>query len=210
MAWRTLDVGYAGAGNGGPPAVAPAEVLLRSTDPDVAGHSRHVGVIADAIAARLGVSEEERERIALAARLHDIGKVEVPSAILQKEGSLSTEEWALMRRHTIAGERIVGSVEAVADVGSLVRHSHERWDGGGYPDGLRGDEIPLASRIIFCADAYQVMRSERPYSPRRSAAEALMELRRCSGTQFDPLVVEALCDLIRPDLQQQPESPREQ
>jgi HD-GYP domain-containing protein (c-di-GMP phosphodiesterase class II) len=201
MARRTLDLGHTSVGNGAAFAVAPADELLLTADPDVASHSRHVGVIAGAIATRLGISGDALDRLVLAARLHDIGKMEIPSEILRKEGTLSADEWALIQRHTITGERIICSADTLADVGRLVRHSHERWDGRGYPDGLRGEEIPLASRIIFCADAYQVMRSGRPYNRRRSAEDALAELRRCSGTQFDPRVVEALSELIRPTQQ---------
>jgi two-component system cell cycle response regulator len=113
--------------------------------------------------------------------------------ILSKPGALDPDEWAFMRRHTIIGERIVAGAPALAQVGRLVRSSHERWDGTGYPDELRGESIPIGSRIISVCDAFDAMVTERPYKARRSMGDALAELRRCMGTQFDPAVVEAFC-----------------
>jgi HD-GYP domain-containing protein (c-di-GMP phosphodiesterase class II) len=117
--------------------------------------------------------------------------VAVPDSILTKQGPLDSEEWEFIRRHTIIGERIISAAPALLRVAMLVRHSHERWDGGGYPDGLAGAEIPLGARIVAVADAFDAMTSPRPYSLPRTPEAALDELRRCAGSQFDPDVVEA-------------------
>ena len=139
------------------------------------------------------------------AQLHDVGKVAVPSEILNKPGPLTCDEWAVIREHTVIGERILRSVPEMAEVATIVRHSHEHWDGSGYPDGLAGEAIPLASRIILCADAFHAIRSNRPYREGRCAAEAFTELRGCSGTQFDPTVVAAFIDVAE-DLRRQKEN----
>ncbi|HEX5910184.1 MAG TPA: HD domain-containing phosphohydrolase, partial [Thermoleophilaceae bacterium] len=137
------------------------------------------------------LDEDEVANVRHAAELHDVGKVAVPDDILSKPGPLDDEEFAFIRRHTLIGERIISAAPALSEVARLVRSSHERWDGTGYPDGLAGEEIPLASRIVFAADAFDAMTSTRPYNTPRSADEAIRELRACAGTQFDPVVVEA-------------------
>lgn len=123
------------------------------------------------------------------AELHDIGKLAVPDAILNKPGPLDEEEWTFMRRHTLVGERILAAAPALADVARLVRSSHERFDGSGYPDHLVGESIPLGARVIAVCDAWDAMTTDRPYRRAMEHAEALAELERCSGTQFDPAVV---------------------
>jgi len=156
-----------------------------------------VSTVADttrSVAARLGLDGAELEDVVRAAELHDIGKTAIPDAILYKPGRLDSEEWRFMRRHAIIGEKILSAAPALAQTAKLVRSTHERPDGNGYPDGLRGEEIPLGSRIIFVCDAFDAMTSQRPYQSQRSTAEALAELRRCAGTQFDPDVVEAFCE----------------
>ena len=135
--------------------------------------------------------EDQLQPIRHAAELHDVGKVGIPDAILTKPGPLDAEEWAFMRRHTIIGERIVAGAPALAQVARLVRSSHERWDGAGYPDQLAAEAIPIGSRIIAVCDAFDAMVSERPYQAARGTTAALAELRRCSGAHFDPAVVEA-------------------
>jgi HD-GYP domain-containing protein (c-di-GMP phosphodiesterase class II) len=135
----------------------------------------------------------------MAAELHDIGKTGIPDAILVKAGPLDEDEWRFMRRHTLIGERIVRAAPSLAPAADLVRSSHEHLDGSGYPDGLSGDAIPLGSRIIAACDAFNAMTSDRPYRKTRAAADAVIELRRCAGTQFDPDVVEALAQLIETD-----------
>jgi HD-GYP domain-containing protein (c-di-GMP phosphodiesterase class II) len=154
----------------------------------------HLGGIADlaeSTALSLQLSHDVVEQVRHATELHDVGKVAVPDAILTKPGPLDEEEWAFIRRHTIIGERIIGAAPALLRVAALVRHSHERWDGGGYPDALAGADIPLGARIVAVADAFDAITSPRPYSRPRTAEAALEELARCAGTQFDPVVVEA-------------------
>ncbi len=183
-------------------AVSPAErrrlattmgrSMLVATSIETARHSDDVVVIVRALCRHLGVEGGEREDVLAAARLHDVGKASVPEAVLHKAGALTAAEWKLMRNHTVVGEEIVASVGELDTIAQLIRSSHERWDGTGYPDGLKGEEIPFGSRIIFCADAFHAIRSDRPYRSGRPAPEVLAEVKRCSGTQFDPKVVEAL------------------
>ena len=170
------------------------DVLLRALaerNPQLRSQFSGVDDLAEATALNLQLSHDEVEQVRHAAELHDVGKVAVPDAILTKPGPLEDEEWAFIRRHTIIGERIIGAAPALTRVAALVRHSHERWDGGGYPDGLAGAEIPLGARIVAVADAFEAMTSPRPYSVPRTPEAALEELVRCAGTQFDPAVVEA-------------------
>jgi putative nucleotidyltransferase with HDIG domain len=166
--------------------------MLTYTGAGTAQHSKEVVLIAEAIGQKLGVLGQHAANLRAAAQLHDIGKACIPRRILEKPGRLDEPEWGLMRRHTIMGERILSSVTELQEIARIVRHSHERWDGGGYPDGLEGEQIPLASRIIFCADAFHAIRTDRPYRPGRSALEAVAEIERCAGSQFDPCVAEAL------------------
>jgi len=173
-------------------AVEIASAMLEVGSAETAAHSDDVDVITEGIARRLGFSGQRLDDTILAARLHDIGKLGIPLSIINKPGSLDRGEWKAIRRHTIIGEQILLAVPELRGVAHLVRHSHERWDGDGYPDGLAGEDIPLGSRIVFCADAYHAIRSDRPYREGRSAADALAEVRSCAGSQFDPVVVEAL------------------
>jgi two-component system cell cycle response regulator len=171
------------------------EVLLEALgerQPELRDHLVDVAELARDVALRIGIEGFELDEVVRAAKLHDVGKVAVPEAILNKPGPLDAEERAFIERHTIFGERIVCAAPALARLGPIIRASHERWDGDGYPDGLKGEEIPLASRIIFACDAYDAIRSKRAYSRSHTSAEALAEVRRCSGTQFDPAVIAAL------------------
>ena len=129
-----------------------------------------------------------------AAELHDVGKVAIPDAILNKPGPLDPLEWEFIRRHTLIGERIIAAAPALGPVAALVRSSHERWDGAGYPDKLTEQQIPVGSRIVAVADAFDAMTAERPYNAAMTPELALSELRRCAGTQFDPVVVDAFCE----------------
>jgi HD-GYP domain-containing protein (c-di-GMP phosphodiesterase class II) len=126
-----------------------------------------------------------------AAELHDVGKLAIPEEILNKPGPLSEDEWEFVRRHTVIGERILNAAPALEVAATIVRSTHERWDGTGYPDQLAGEAIPVAARIIAVCDAFDAMTSSRPYAPARTPQEAIRELVRCSGTQFDPTVVNA-------------------
>ena len=177
-------------------AIGIAQATLLASSAETGAHCRDVTRIADGLCLRLGVRGEERDLVLAAARLHDIGKVAIPDAILGKPAPLDPREWEIMRTHTIAGEEILVAVPELAEVAPLVRHSHERWDGCGYPDGLAGEEVPLASRIVLCADAFDAIRSDRPYRPGRPASAALREIRSHAGRQFEPDVVEALAELV--------------
>jgi HD-GYP domain-containing protein (c-di-GMP phosphodiesterase class II) len=175
------------------------DVLLRVLSekyPDLHTHLSDVSVLARHVAGRLGLSEREQELTELAAELHDIGKVAIPDAILDKPEPLDASEWSFMKRHTVIGERIIEAAPALTDVAPIVRASHERIDGTGYPDGLAGDEIPLPARIVAVCDAFDAMRARRPYKDPLSTDEALAELRRCAGAQFDPRIVEAFVSIV--------------
>ena len=170
------------------------DVLLRALaerNPFLRSHLGDVADLAETTALLLQLGHDEVEQVRHAAELHDVGKVAVPDAILTKPAPLDDEEWAFIRRHTIIGERIISAAPALTRVAALVRHSHERWDGRGYPDALAGPEIPLGARIVAVADAFDAMTSPRPYSTQRTPEAALEELERCACTQFDPSVVEA-------------------
>jgi diguanylate cyclase (GGDEF)-like protein len=172
------------------------DVLLKALEehhPDLGDHVHDVGQLAEVVARELGLGGQTLQHVRQAAELHDIGKVAVPTSILDKPGKLDSDEWAFIARHTIIGERILGAALALRPVARLVRASHEHFDGNGYPDGLRGHEIPLGARIVTVCDAYDAMTSERPYQRPLSHEDALAELRRCSGGQFDPAVVDAFC-----------------
>jgi two-component system cell cycle response regulator len=190
------------------PRTQARDVLMRMLSerhPDLHHHMRTVARLAQAIGARLGLGVEELDETVRGAELHDIGKMAVPDAILDKPGPLDEAEWSFIRRHTLIGEGILGVAPALAPIAQLVRSSHERFDGRGYPDGLGGEEIPLGSRIIFVCDAYDAMTSDRAYAPAMSREDAIDQLRRGSGGQFDPRVVDALCDtLAAGELDQKP------
>jgi two-component system cell cycle response regulator len=176
-----------------------SDVLLRALaerDTRLGVHLDDVAELACATALRLGVPEEQMEAARQSALLHDVGKVAIPDEILSKPGPLDEAEWAFVKRHTVIGERIISAAPALASVAKSVRSTHERYDGDGYPDGLGGDEIPLIARIVAVCDAYDAMITERAYRQARGKSKAVTELRRCSGTQFDPEVVEAFISCL--------------
>jgi two-component system, cell cycle response regulator len=206
-ALRTADQRmYTHKRSGRPPASAQTKsALLRAVTerhPELGEHLDGVGGLAFAVARRLGLEGEELERVRHAAELHDVGKVAIPDEILNKPGPLDDGEWAFMRRHTIIGERILCAAPALAPVARLVRSSHERMDGQGYPDNLTGEQIPLGARIVAVCDAYDAMITDRPYRAAHTSQAAVTELRCCAGTQFDPDVVEAFVATLahRPQL----------
>ena len=155
-------------------------------------HSETVVEMASHVADRLGLSEAEIGYVRGAALLHDIGKVAIPDTILHKPGALTEEEWELMRQHPVIGERILRAIPGLGPVARIVRHEHERFDGGGYPDGIAGEEIPIGSRIILACDAYHAMTSDRPYRQAMSHRDAVIELSQQAGSQFDPQVTGTL------------------
>ncbi len=173
-------------------ALAMATATLAAYDGNTASHSDDVVTLTIALAEQMGIEGRDRAYLLAAAELHDIGKVAVAPVILSKPSALEPHEWDVVREHTVTGERILGSVPELREVARIVRNCHERWDGQGYPDGLRGQQIPLAARVVFCADAFHAIRGDRPYRRGRSAAAALAEVEKHSGTQFDPAVVAAL------------------
>jgi diguanylate cyclase (GGDEF)-like protein/putative nucleotidyltransferase with HDIG domain len=176
-----------------------SSVLLRALaegDPRLGRHVEGVAELAEAVANELGLTELEVARVRLAAELHDIGKLAIPDAILEKPAALSGGEWDFVRTHTEIGERILRAAPALAHVASVIRSTHENYDGTGYPDGLAGEEIPLSARIVFVCDAYDAMTSPRPYRRPLSTVAAIHELRRCAGTQFDPAVVDACAGVL--------------
>jgi two-component system, cell cycle response regulator len=182
---------------------------LRERRPDLDEHLGGVARLAHAVARRLGMNATEVDEVTRAAELHDIGKMAVPDAILEKPAGLDEAETQLIRQHTIIGERILAVSPALRSVGLLVRHSHERYDGHGYPDGLVGDEIPLGARIIAACDAFDAMTTDRPYQPSIPVKDALEELRRCAGGQFDPYVIHAFCEEAESLMDDRPEPANE-
>jgi diguanylate cyclase (GGDEF)-like protein/putative nucleotidyltransferase with HDIG domain len=173
-------------------AVEALAIALLERDRYTGEHSESVVDMAAMVAAALGLSREEVEDVRAAALLHDIGKVGIPDAILNKPGPLTPEERTVMAEHPVIGERILRSIGGFSSVAAIVRHEHESFDGSGYPDGISGDRIPIGSRIILACDAYHAMTSDRPYRKRMSHADAFAELARCAGRQFDPDVTGAL------------------
>jgi diguanylate cyclase (GGDEF)-like protein len=179
------------------------DVLLRSLSerqPELHVHLRGTADLALAVGRELGMQGEELDDVAHAAELHDVGKIAIPDAILEKTDSLDETEWGFMRRHTIIGERILLAAPSLRSVARLVRSSHERWDGDGYPDGLRAEEIPLGARVVAVCDAFDAMTTNRPYRLRIGQPAALAELRRCAGSQFDPKVVQAFARVLEREM----------
>lgn len=160
------------------------------------GHSERVASLSLQLAQRIGLSSMEQERIHIGAHLHDIGKIGIPDAILNKPHKLTQDEFALMKQHPEIGSRIVGKVRVLEPVADIVRHHHERFDGRGYPDGLQGKVISIGARIVAVADSFDAMMSARPYRLARGLEEVLKEMQRCRGSQFDPDIVDALVLLV--------------
>ncbi len=171
--------------------------VLNERDPVLGEHIDGVAELCVAVGRRLGMDDGELPALRSAGALHDIGKLAIPDAILSKPGPLTEDEWQFVRRHTVIGERVLRAAPALAPVAPLVRSSHEHFDGGGYPDAIAGEQIPLASRIVAVCDAFDAMVTSRPYRAAMSEEAALAELRACAGTQFDPMVVEAFECVVR-------------
>jgi diguanylate cyclase (GGDEF)-like protein len=180
--------------------------VLTEQGGDLVRHLSRVAMLAGKTGVRLGMSADEIARIRLAAELHDIGKAAVPGVILEKTGPLDAQELAYLRQHSVIGERILAAAPALMNVAPIVRATHERADGNGYPDGLRLEQIPTAARVIAVVDAFDAMTSTRPYQRQRSDAEARAELRSAAGAQFDPAVVDAFIAVL--DERERPASPQ--
>lgn len=170
---------------------------LAEREPHLQVHLDGVEALSVAIGRTLGLEERELRVLARAAELHDLGKLAIPDGILSKPGPLDEQEWEFVRQHPLVGERILRGSPALQEVASIVRSTHEHWDGSGYPDGLAGEQIPLAARIVGACDAFAAMASRRPYRTALAPEAALAELERRAGTQFDPTVVRILAALVR-------------
>ncbi len=184
--------------------------VLSEGDEVLASPVSNVVRLATAVAQQLRLSEKEVALTRLTAELHDIGKTAIPETILNKPGPLDDEEWTFMRRHTLIGERILSAAPTLARIAPLVRSTHERSDGSGYPDGLSEDQIPLSARIVAVADAYDAMTAGRPYAPAVTREQATAELRRCAGTQFDPSVIDAFIAVLQAAKDKSASSPHDQ
>jgi HD-GYP domain-containing protein (c-di-GMP phosphodiesterase class II) len=166
--------------------VAALATAVEAKDVSTELHCERLAGLTARLGLEVGLRPDELEALAYGSLLHDVGKIGIPEAILRKTGSLTEEEWTVMRRHPEIGERICRPLVLSRSFASIIRHHHERWDGGGYPDGLRGDGIPLGARIVTLADAFDAMTHDRPYRPAMPFERAIEEIRRMSGSQFDP------------------------
>jgi two-component system, cell cycle response regulator len=177
-------------------AIATLSALAADSAPDVAAHMERTGRLAAAFVKELDVSDSLARLVVATARLHDIGMLGVPPWIMEKPGPLTRFELRLIREHTLIGQELLERRRDLLPIGTLVRSTHEWWDGSGYPDGLRGAAIPLPARIVAICDAFDAMTKPRAYSPSMSISGALAELQRGAGAQFDPGAVEIFCSLF--------------
>jgi diguanylate cyclase (GGDEF)-like protein len=173
---------------------------LREREPELDRHLKSVARLAIELGHAIHLDPEHLDEVARAAELHDIGKIAVPDVILHKRAPLNSNEWEMMREHPVIGERILSSAPAMTPVAKLVRATHERWDGRGYPDALAGDQIPLGARLIAICDAFVAMTEPRPWRTALTFEAAAAELRRCAGAQFDPALVTSFCGFVYPEL----------
>ena len=194
LLYEQLDRAYLGTAE----ALATA---LEAKDSYTAQHAHSIAEWAEAVGSRLGLAGRELRDVRYGAVFHDIGKIAIPEAILNKQGPLDAAEREIMERHTLVGEQILAPVDFLAGVRPIVRHEHERWDGRGYPDGLCGEQIPLGARIVLVCDAYHAMTSDRPYRAAMSDADARAELRAGAGTQFDPRVVDSFLAVLDAEIE---------
>lgn len=188
-AYRTMQEGYM-------QTISTLRSIVETRDIETRGHSDRVSLLAFDMAVKMGLPQELSEKIRVAGLFHDIGKVGVPDRILLKPSRLTQEEFAEIKKHPAAGARILEGLSQFSDLAPIVRGHHERMDGGGYPDGLSGENIPQGARIIAVADSFDAMVSNRQYRKRMSLEKALSELERCRGTQFDPSAVDAFKQLL--------------
>jgi len=179
---------------------------VEEKDPYTKGHSNNVRLYAKALADKLGFSEKKIERLEYAALLHDIGKIAISQEILDKPGPLTKKELEIVRQHPIIGERIISNVDFFKDIAPLVRHHHERWDGQGYPDGLRGEEIPFGARLLAVVDSFDAMTSNRPYRNALPLEQVLEIIEKNKGKQFDPDIAQAFLDYEIYNILKQPKN----
>ena len=171
--------------------------VVEADDEYTGMHCQEVVELAVEVADEMGLDAAQRRNVEFGALLHDVGKIAIPKEIINKPGRLDADEWALMKTHTIEGQKLLDQVGGfMREVGLIVRASHESWDGSGYPDGLAGEAIPLEARVVACCDAYNAMTTDRSYRRARPPAAAVEELQRCAGTQFDPRAVEAVVAVV--------------
>jgi HD-GYP domain-containing protein (c-di-GMP phosphodiesterase class II) len=181
--------------------------VVEADDDYTASHCRSVVELCAATGAELGLGADQMQELEIAALLHDVGKIAIPDQILNKPTRLTEEEFELMKTHTIEGQALLERVGGkLARIGEIVRSCHERWDGNGYPDGLAGEGIPLAARIVFCCDAYSAMTTDRPYRRAMAPEDAIAELRSNAGTQFEPGVVDAVVSVVNQGLMEETEA----
>ena len=190
---------------GSPAAVQALAAAIEERDHYTREHSDEVVRLSRGVAMMLGLPNDDVERIAHGALLHDVGKLAMPAELLSKQGPLTPAEWAIMSQHPIAGERILARTKDLAAVAPIVRHEHEHWDGTGYPDGLEGHRIPIGSRVVHACHAYVAMRTARPYRDALPNHEVVAQLRDEAGTKFDPDVIDALLDLLGHNLPDVPD-----
>jgi putative nucleotidyltransferase with HDIG domain len=185
--------------------------VIEADDGYTGEHCKSVVALTLDLAEHIDLNAERRRNLEFAALLHDVGKIAIPKEIINKPGKLDPHEWTIVRAHTVEGQKMLDRVGGfMRQVGSIVRSHHERWDGGGYPDGLAGEQIPLEARIISCCDTWNAMRTDRPYRKALAYEVAAAELRSASGTQLDPKLVEALLEVVAseaPEPQPEPVSP---
>ena len=179
--------------------VATLANALEANDEYTSSHARWISDMALLVGRELELDRDALKRLELGALFHDIGKIGIPSDILQKPGPLTDEEFEIVKAHPELGEKILAPIDRLSDVRPIVRACHERWDGGGYPDGKAGDEIPIEARIVLVCDAFHAMVTDRPYRGRMPGAEAVERLLESAGTQFDPTVVKAFVRLFETD-----------
>ena len=179
--------------------LAALSSTVEAKDDYTAAHGQDVADLAERVALRMSLSAGQARDVRYGAMLHDVGKIAIPSEILLKPGPLDDKEWKVMQGHAAVGGELVGRIDAFAHLASAVRASHERWDGAGYPDGLAGEDIPLAARIIAACDTYDAIVTDRPYRPAGTAAHAETELRSVAGAQLDSGVVKALLEVLQED-----------
>jgi HD-GYP domain-containing protein (c-di-GMP phosphodiesterase class II) len=194
LPWYAADRGVKA-----PDVVAALVAALAAKDPDTSAHTERCSWYAAKLAAELGLKDDETSIVRLASLLHDVGKLAVPDEVLCKPGPLNEEEWAQMKRHPASALHVLSQIHSVADATPAILHHHEHYNGSGYPDGLAGKEIPIASRILLVTDAFDAMTTDRPYRKAMSIEVAVDELKRNSGTQFDPMVVEAFLRILARD-----------